>query len=55
MALESKGFHPTAHRSYHITGKMKGPDYIVLIILSVLLGVSGWMRWQGIGTLDVRF
>jgi len=55
MALESKGFHPTAHRSFHITGKMKGPDYIVLIILSVLLGVSGWMWWHGIGTLAVRF
>ena len=23
MALESKGFHPTAHRTFHITGKMK--------------------------------
>ena len=55
MALESKGFHPTAHRSFHITGKMKGPDYIVLIILSVLLAVSGWMWWHGIGTLAIRF
>lgn len=55
MALESKGFHPTAHRSISVTGKMKGADYVVLIVLSMLLGVSGWMRWHGIGTLDVRF
>lgn len=55
MALESKGFHPTAQRSFHITEKMKAPDFIVLIILCVLLGVSGWMRWHGIGTLAVRF
>ncbi len=55
MALESKGFHPTAHRSLHITRKMKRSDYTVLISLGLLLGVSGWMWWQGIGTLDVRF
>ena len=55
MALESKGFHPTAHRSFHITGKMKRSDYAVLIFLSILVGVSDWMRWHGIGTLDVRF
>jgi energy-coupling factor transport system permease protein len=55
MALESKGFHPTAHRSFHITGKMKRSDYAVLIFLSILVGVSGWMRWHGIGTLDFRF
>ena len=55
MALGSKGFHPTAHRSFFITGKIKGSDYAVLILLSLLLGVSGLMRWHGIGTLDIRF
>lgn len=55
MALESKGFHPTAHRFFHVTGKMRWADYAVLILLSLLVGVSGWMRWQGIGTLDIRF
>jgi len=55
MALESKGFHPTAHRSFHITGRMKRPDFAVLIFVFLLLGVSGWMRWQGIGTLDIIF
>ena len=55
MALESKGFHPTAHRTFPVTGKMRSPDYTVLIFLLMLLGISGWLRWQGIGTLDVRF
>ncbi len=55
MALESKGFHPTAHRSVLKTGKMKSPDYAVLIFLNMLLGMSGWMWWHGIGTLTVRF
>lgn len=55
MALESKGFHPRAHRSFHITGKMESPDFTVLIFVFLLLGVSGWMRWQGIGALDVIF
>jgi energy-coupling factor transport system permease protein len=55
MALESKGFHPTAQRSFYLAGKMKRPDYAVLICLGLLLGVSGWMRWHGIGTLNVRF
>lgn len=55
MALESKGFHPTAQRSFHRTGKMKREDYAVLILVSLLLGVSCWMRWHEIGTLDIRF
>ncbi len=55
MALESKGFHPSAHRSYSRTGKMETPDVVALIFVCFLLGVSGWMRWQGIGTLDVIF
>jgi energy-coupling factor transport system permease protein len=55
MALESKGFHPTADRSFHMTGKMKSADSAVLIFVFLLLGVSGWMRWHGIGTLEVIF
>jgi len=55
MALESKGFHPTAQRSFHVTGKLKSPDYAVLIFITLLLGMSAWMRWHGIGTLEVRF
>ena len=53
MALESKGFHPNAPHSIFIMGKMNRPDYVVLIVLFILLGISGWMRWHGIGTLDV--
>ena len=55
MALESKGFHPTAIRSFHRAGKMKRDDYAILVLVSVLLGASCWMRWKGIGTLDIRF
>ena len=55
MALESKGFHPSAHRSFYEVRKLKSPDYAVLIFLILLLGASVWMRWHGIGTLDVRF
>jgi len=55
MALESKGFHPTAHRSYPMSGKMERRDFVVLIFVFFLLGVGGWMRWQGAGTLDVIF
>ena len=55
MALESKGFHPTGYRSFHITEKMNKPDYAVLIFLAILLGTSAWMKWEGLGTLNVRF
>jgi energy-coupling factor transport system permease protein len=55
MALESKGFHPTAHRTFYFSGTMKKADYAVLIFLSVLLGVTVWLKWEGIGILDVRF
>ncbi len=55
MALESKGFHPTAQRSFHRTGRMNNVDWVILIVVSLLLGVSGWMRWYGIGTLAVQF
>jgi len=55
MALESKGFHPTVHRFFHITGEMRKPDYAVLICLVFLLAGSAWMKWHGIGTLNVSF
>jgi len=55
MTLESKGFHPTVHRSCLVTGKMQRPDYAVLIFLGFTVGMSGWMRWQGIGTLEIGF
>ncbi|MEC4678729.1 MAG: energy-coupling factor transporter transmembrane component T, partial [Nitrospirota bacterium] len=55
MALESKGFHPMAQRSFYETGKLKRSDYAMLLGVFLLLTLSGWLRWQGIGTLAVRF
>ena len=55
MALESKGFHPAAPRSYHIIGKMKLTDCTVLVLLTALLGMTVWMWWQGMGILEVGF
>ena len=55
MVLESKGFHPTARRSFPISEKLKSPDFAVLVLLAISLGICGWMRWQGMGILDVRF
>ncbi len=55
MALESKGFHPTAQRTLTVSGKMKQADYFILVGIGILVGGSVWLRWQGMGTLDVRF
>lgn len=55
MALESKGFHPSVRRNHSTHVRMVSQDYFVLILLGVVLGVSGWMRWKGIGVLDVQF
>ena len=55
MALESKGFHPAAHRVLHLTGTMKRLDVTVLIFNMLLIGSSGLMRWYGMGALDVSF
>lgn len=55
MALESKGFHPLALRSYYTRGRMTWLDYIVLLLLGILLVGSVWMRWNGIGIVEVRF
>ena len=55
MALESKGFHPTAKRTLCTRAKMQAMDYVVISTLSVLLSLSIWMRWYGVGTLNVSF
>ncbi len=55
MALESKGFHPTAHRTLTVTGKMKEPDYFLLAGIGILVGLGVWLRWQGMGIVDVHF
>jgi len=55
MALESKGFHPTARRTFLNPQSMKRDDYAMLGVVMLLLGVSAWLRWHGHGILEVRF
>ncbi len=55
MSLESKGFHPLATRHFYSTGKLGTKDYAVMSVMLILVGVSVWLRWQGVGTLDIRF
>jgi energy-coupling factor transport system permease protein len=55
MSLESKGFHPSIRRHFCVTRNLMLPDYMVLCGIIILVGVSGWLRWQGIGALDIRF
>lgn len=55
MALESKGFHPSSRRHFCSTGQLMLPDYAVICVMVVLVGASGWLRWIGIGVLDIRF
>lgn len=55
MSLESKGFHPSAIRHFYSTGKLKPLDYGVMSVMLIVVGISVWMRWHGIGTLDMQF
>ena len=55
MSLESKGFHPSAGRNFCSTGKLLWPDYLAICVMGILVGVSGWLRWKGVGVLDMRF
>lgn len=55
MALESKGFHPLARRHFYSRGKLMLADYAVMCVMVVLVSVSGWLRWIGVGVLDIRF
>lgn len=55
MALESKGFHPSATRHFCSTTKLMLPDYVVMCVMGMVVGVSGWLRWKGIGILHIQF
>ncbi|MEE8126130.1 MAG: energy-coupling factor transporter transmembrane component T [Nitrospirales bacterium] len=55
MSLESKGFHPSATRRFYAVQKLRLKDYMVISVVLVLIGLGCWMRWKGIGTLDIRF
>ena len=55
MSLESKGFHPSVRRRFYAVQQLKLKDYMVIGGAIIIVGFSGWMRWKGIGTLDIRF
>ena len=55
MSLESKGFHPSARRSFYQAQPLERGDYLVLVMVLLLVGLGTWMWWKGIGTLDFRF
>ena len=55
MALEAKGFGPDRRgRPNHILG-LGWPDYLVLFMLTLVLGVSLWLRLNGFGAVKVSF
>ena len=55
MSLESKGYHPTATRHVFSPPRMQPRDWVVLGVVLSLVGVGGWMRWQGLGVLAIQF
>jgi len=55
MALESKGFGPGVHRHGLLEFRMRIPDYLVLVLVSMAIIVSVALRITGHGLLDVRF
>jgi len=55
MGLESKGIGPGSRRHHFGESRMRLPDYVALAVMLALLGLSIWLRWRGLGTVDVRF
>jgi energy-coupling factor transport system permease protein len=55
MALESKGFGPDRRGTPNRTLPLKGLDYLVLLILTMVLGISIWLRLNGFGVVNVSF
>jgi energy-coupling factor transport system permease protein len=55
MALESKGFGPGVRRHSLLEFRMRPADYLILIFMITLIGLSLWLRTTGHGTVDVRF
>jgi len=55
MALESKGFNPDRKQPSLPPLSMNWNDYLVLAVMLIVVGLSGWLRLQGLGTIDVRF
>jgi energy-coupling factor transport system permease protein len=52
MALEAKGFNPSASRMYYDSASFSRLDILVLVLLGSLLIVALWVRWQGYGIVE---
>ncbi len=55
MALESKGFGPDRRGRAYRTLALGWLDYLVLFLLTMVLGLSLWLRLNGLGTVNVSF
>ena len=55
MALESKGFGPDRRGRPSRTFPLRWHDYLVLLLLTTVLGISLWLRLNGFGAVDVSF
>jgi hypothetical protein len=51
MALEAKGFDPSATRVRADESRFTAADYVVLAGLAVLLLLCLWLRWNGYGVV----
>jgi energy-coupling factor transport system permease protein len=52
MALEAKGFDPSATRVRADESRFPAADYVVLAGLAVLLLLCLWLRWSGYGVVE---
>lgn len=52
MALEAKGFDPSASRVGHRQDSFMPADYLVLTGLGALLVTVLWLRWSGYGIIE---
>ena len=55
MALESKGFGPDRRGRPNRTLGLGWLDYLVLFMLTMVLGISLWLRLHGFGAVNVSF
>ncbi len=55
MALESKGFGPDVHRRAFLELRMTTRDWLILVLVAATVLFCGWLRWEGYGSIDVRF
>lgn len=55
MALESKGFGPGHPRVVYRPSRLTVADFGVFLLMVLLVCLSGWLRWNGWGVLEVGF